>query len=681
MKQILIFIYIFSNVNLFALDEFKNFSEHDLQFRGENGKFTYILNWHPLNKKSGQVLFQIINDDKIDKYEFKKVGFQLFSKFLKSSNNKIGKIVLTDHLKLHTLKNGKTHYAIKAKVKGSEITLSLAFDIASINTLNHWDGDPNNTAEEQMYIYDIFRPSFSNWYDPKIQRKKADNLILQIKLLKLPEVIALQELESAGNNSKIFEEKSYLRNELLKLGYYYFYVGKQDPENPVALTTGFISKYEMKNERIPFNVHLKDFKDFSKREKKIAHYTTRDMQALEFEFLGTSSLIVNNHWRSQGCSNERSCSMSRRIRKANQDVLLRYVDAYRKKSKTSDIILLGDFNTEYWQENLTKIGGGLENKVQAGDQKQYYNLWYELAPKDRWEVSHKGRYGTLSHILIGAGTYDNRGIQYVDNSFKTLAQDSFAQSIILNADENPFRWQEKRFKPNQIDASKKNKIKKLLSKRKCKKGSYHKRCRILYHEFPGEGFSDHIPLYASFNLLGDIPLKYSKTKFKPSSTKNVTDYKEINIPFAECDNKSVFIDLIKEKINLQNKINWFKKCTRLSFKEGLEFKMEGLYKTNYIEIGDKKIFVTMMHSYDPRAVEKGKIRKSKSDSMNPLSNMCYARRVLQGSGGRLKSVVGRLGIHNGDLAIIASKREDIELSDLPRKKRVACLEEKLDMDY
>jgi len=60
--------------------------------------------------------------------------------------------------------------------------------------------------------------------------------------------------------------------------------------------------------------------------------------------------------------------------------------------------------------------------------------------------------------------------------------------------------------------------------------------------------------------------------------------------------------------------------------------------------------------------------------------MCFARKILQGEGGKLVSISGRLGIMDGMPAIVLAERADIILADLPYNKANSCQREIIDTD-
>jgi len=359
---------------------------------------------------------------------------------------------------------------------------------------------------------------------------------------------------------------------------------------------------------------------------------------------------------------------------ASAKVLEKDIDQKLLTDPHADIILLGDFNTEYWQPFFEQLKGqGNEQKMQeSNDGKLFYNLWYDLPESKRYETGFAGKYHTLSHILINTNLYDNNGFQYQDNSFLVPGQpDSDPQSPLINADGTPFRWQLVQYLPKQMEKTIQDKINKIVKSRKCSREK-DKRCNPLYIEYSGIGFSDHLPLIAGFFPVG-LTTNIAKTKFNPSSTTN--DFKQpkyTDTIVEECPSFEKFKNqyLNATSINLLDMKN-FKKCIFFEDTKGAPLSTFGFYKSNYIETNGVKLGISLARSFDPRPVKDG-VPIGNVKNMDNLSDMCFTRKVLQGDGGKINLIYGRLGYLNGIPSIMATRRSHIVLSDLPFKKKIAC---------
>ncbi|MCF3648286.1 endonuclease/exonuclease/phosphatase family protein [Synoicihabitans lomoniglobus] len=192
--------------------------------------------------------------------------------------------------------------------------------------------------------------------------------------------------------------------------------------------------------------------------------SARNILEVEVEVEGQTLFVFNNHWKS-GASDP---SMET-LRIENATVLRRRLDEILTTDPQADIVVGGDFNAQYNQKprypdmprtsiNDVLKAQGSETALQTGAA-DFYNLWYELEPEQRGSDVYRGEWGTLMHLVVSRGLYDEAGVQYQDNSFRV------ARLMGVNADlaGAPRRW----------DSSGPG----------------------------GSGFSDHLPTYAHFRTV------------------------------------------------------------------------------------------------------------------------------------------------------------------------------------
>ena len=651
-----------------------------LNLRAKNDGVAYIFG---LDKN--QITFRALSGKGEDLfYGESKTDEAGIKKFLSIPNTKINfkDATLTSKgaFTYKMLKEGaiEANMPVEFKQKKDVKTLNLAFvlNVESFNALNFWDGNPDNTEKDQMYIYDFLSPQFSNWFDPKVQKSKIENVLKSIRLAGLPEVIGMQELEDANGNYENFKVGSYFRTEMEKLGYRTFILGPQEDDNPVALTTGFISRYPLKDlKNIPFNVGHEYFNKFSRYEKNGLKYTTRDMQVVELNLNGDKIRLYNNHWRSQGCSDEESCERSEEVRKITARVLHDELVKARKENPRVGIIVLGDMNTEYYTDILKAMNNTGNEKIVQDDlmDDYFYNLWYELPVNKRWDASNGGFTSTLSHMQLNSNMYSNFGLQYIDASFFALGQEGPAKEILINADGNPFRFQEMKYKAEQTTGE----INKLLTKTMNDRECYGKRakarnCRISYTTYPGMGYSDHLSIQAAFRYVGHNFKQVAQTDFSTLNTQEITKDPEVELVIEPCP----FATFAPYPNALQQDFRdpkHFRQCFRFESDKAVPLKNEGVFGTAYVDTPYGKLGLSMMRSFDPRGMKDGKMLPvPKGEKQHPLSNQCFQRKVLQSPGGSVKKAIGRLGYNNGVLSLFIDTRADIELTDLPKDKQEAC---------
>lgn len=198
--------------------------------------------------------------------------------------------------------------------------------------------------------------------------------------------------------------------------------------------------------------------------------------------------VFNNHWKSGASDPE-----TEPVRIGNAQVLRARLDEILAADPHADVIIGGDFNSQYNQKqrypqmprtamNDTLRSQGDELALQLSGGPDLYNLWFELPSDRRGSDIFRDEWGTLMQMLVTRGLYDFHGIQYLDNTFAVGAFPG------LNADEQsrrPVRWQ--------------------------------------FAE-GGAGFSDHFPVFAMFRTVEDgrreewfVPVNASRTATGPAA--------------------------------------------------------------------------------------------------------------------------------------------------------------------
>ncbi|MBL8891275.1 MAG: hypothetical protein JNL67_14945 [Planctomycetaceae bacterium] len=174
------------------------------------------------------------------------------------------------------------------------------------------------------------------------------------------------------------------------------------------------------------------------------HHTAgaRGILEVQHEVGGAKLYTFNNHWKSGASDAE-----SERIREGNAGELRRQLDRVLASDPTADVVIGGDFNSQYNQSDsypdmrrtaIENVLGsqGHEEKIRSVDG-LVYNLWYELPESQRFSDVFQDRWGTLMQMMLTRGVYDNQGIQYIDNSFEVLIHEG------VNAQAGtklPIRW-------------------------------------------------------------------------------------------------------------------------------------------------------------------------------------------------------------------------------------------------
>jgi hypothetical protein len=157
---------------------------------------------------------------------------------------------------------------------------------------------------------------------------------------------------------------------------------------------------------------------------------------------GVPLATFTNHWKS-GASNVQTEA----TRIQNAQVLRARLDELLTADPDADFILAGDFNSDYNQlqryTNMSETGinsvlltSGDERSVKR-EKNAIYNLWYEVPVDERRSDSYFENWGTLMHLMVSPGMYNQGGVTYVDNSFEV--------GIFPGLNANPINLQPRRW--------------------------------------------------------------------------------------------------------------------------------------------------------------------------------------------------------------------------------------------
>ncbi|RXK01201.1 endonuclease [Arcobacter sp. CECT 8986] len=335
--------------------------------------------------------------------------------------------------------------------------------------------------------YKEFIPNASHW-NKKAYKTKLSNVLKVLDDLNA-DVIALQEIES----KKVVEE---LIKNLPQYKYYDFI-----KYNNSSVGVAILSKIEIVNNK-QINVRFQD-----KTFRPILE-TTLILDGIKFK-------VFNNHWPSKR-SKERY-----RVKYAYE-----LLNRLKQLPLDMDYIIVGDLNSNYNENQTlysnkrlndtlhitgindilnTTINNNFVSKGMIKDKEYlHYNLWLELAYNDRYSYIFKSNNSTPDNMIIPASLFDNKNISYKNNSFNV-------------------------FKPKY-----------LINNRKINRWNMRKQ----------DGFSDHLPIYATFTT---SKVDKSSIKKELSSIKSLYEVTQINEPFLLKDAVVIYKDknsaIIKQKNN------------------------------------------------------------------------------------------------------------------------------------
>ena len=333
---------------------------------------------------------------------------------------------------------------------------SKPFTVATYNVQNLFDA-VNNGTEYEEYI-----PGKHGW-NRRMSQIKLDHTVEVICDINA-DIIALQEVE----NEAVFNA---LRQKLDRVGCGYRY-GVITHKRGAPIQVALLSRFPIR-----------------KSSELQVSYAPRVRNILEAEVMvdGRSLTLFVNHWKSKG-------------RKGYESKRIAYARTLAKRiarmPKGKEYIILGDLNTNYdahltLPERLNDTNGRIglnhllhmvkerelfnETDMPHAKQGMHYDLWLELPFSERWSHKFYGRKSTLDHILLPPTMFDGKGIDYVNDSFRVFKQRYlFTKKGYINS------WQ--------------------------MKAGRHM----------GKGYSDHLPLVATFDTKPYVP---SKRNFAQKSQK------------------------------------------------------------------------------------------------------------------------------------------------------------------
>lgn len=265
-----------------------------------------------------------------------------------------------------------------------------------------------------------------------------------------PDLVLLQEIEADRTPDRNASAAELLAAALMEknLGPYHLVEGRttgQAPEDVPSVVCVTLSKFPVEEVRL--------------------HPLERARPILETRVSvnGRPLVLFNNHWKSGASS-----PAMEKVRLENARVLRNRLNDLLAQDPAADLIVGGDLNSHYNQKTLfgdampqTAVNDVLlaQEEAEAAmlrPTRKLHNLWHELPPPRRGSETWKGNWGTLMHLLLSHGLYDDQGISYLADSFRVLSLPGLNASLGSGV---PLKWS---------------------------------------NELGGRGASDHLPILAAF---------------------------------------------------------------------------------------------------------------------------------------------------------------------------------------
>jgi endonuclease/exonuclease/phosphatase family metal-dependent hydrolase len=484
-----------------------------------------------------------------------------------------------------------------------------SYEILQYNAENLWDAVPENSK-----YYDEYNPEKSNWYQSDVLKAKGEQIAKAIALSGSPEIVALEEIESANNKS---EALKIIQPLLEKQGYRYFKLGLQNENNPVSVTSAIVSKFPIaENERVDFDATDAETLEANDPEMRGSF---RDPQVGIVNVAGNPVAVYVSHWKSKRSADEIGSQLRTKI----ASLMRADFDKRLEKNKTLDAVFVGDFNTDYTDNEVVKGLGTTQDESSLLNTTGLYSLWFELNANERCSYPHDGKLTCIDNMVVSHTLYDNSKNRYADNSFHVVGHNekSLAQKFLLNANGLPLRWQVQRigYNPREV------------------KQYVHMK----------NGFSDHLPLVARFYAASE------GENFPPFALENGHKVEQNppvsrTEPSINCTKEAAYVRLTGQETATEYSQN-LGRCVSLSAADNIGFLLNSsaLYTITADTKNANKV---------PLAIE--------FNHNFGVNRQAYNDFVLNAPG--RKSVVkvsGKLGIVNGFYGIIVENpASDIEFS-------------------
>ena len=378
-----------------------------------------------------------------------------------------------------------------------QVTLNaLDFKVASYNVENLFDLKYQGTEYKEYIPCSEAKPHSQNTkcWNKKAYNKKFNNITKVINDLD-SDIIALQEIESQIALKELIKNTPQYK--------YHKFLKSKSSSVGVAL----LSKYPI----VKSSSIIVDKNDLY----------ARDILKATVSIKNKLFIIYVNHWRSK---------------RAKESHRVIYATALKndidKLDSSIDYIILGDLNSNYNEYQTFKYDKRLNNTygitginqilnttikgnfISKSDlltykKKVHYNLWLEINEKNRFSSMFKRGYDTPDHIIISPALIDNKNISYIYNSFKV-------------------------FKPHYLYNN--NKIQR-------------------WNRYKYSGYSDHLPIYASFSTSNQSPQLFKNRIDSNSVEKTISSLYKIEQINKSIDLKNVVLIYKTNKIAVIKQLN------------------------------------------------------------------------------------------------------------------------------
>lgn len=477
---------------------------------------------------------------------------------------------------------------------------SESLRVATYNVENFWDDVADNSKP-----YDDFSSEYSDWYTGQFADKKAQRIREALLAAGLPDVVGLQEIESADNKSRSLE---LLKPYLTPLGYHYYALGQQAEDNTTAVTTAFVSKFPiLENVRLDFRFDSKELTD-DNRDDFVA--ASRDPQRITIGLPESVTMtFLNSHWKSKRDKSPLGDTMRAAIGRLMRQHL---DDLKRLNGQPIAAVIMGDFNSDY-REQPVQDGLQLAATLAAAraSDKSLFDLWQTRRMEEQGDYPHDSDMTAIDNLVLTQPLLSTHSI-VLSSPLRVVGDFGIAAQTLRNGDLLPFRSQ--RFQIKGDDGKLK---------------TFHRNM----------GYSDHLPLVAEFTRSLSASRLVQAPRFSADIEQQVASAVKATVPNAACTESEVRRVAPSELSQVLN-----------SAERGSCFYVEGPFKLR--KTGLFNIAFDLDSSVSASASERIVII---SADRGFGANKDWLRNTLQRSEGRtLTRIRARLGIIDGVKALFVS---------------------------
>ena len=324
---------------------------------------------------------------------------------------------------------------------GFSFAFSLTVKVAQYNVQNLFDLQRSGREYKEYIPF-----TQANW-NKKTYNIKLKNIARVLADIDA-DIVALEEIES----SKGLKD---LQKTLQTMGLYYKYAAIADRKK-TTVHVALLSKY----------------KPLYTKELAVGRsYKYRNILEAKFSINNQELYFFVNHWKSKSAPESSRIVSAKVVQKRLENL------GYNK-----NIILTGDFNSDYEEymrfkrkrklndtngiTGINHILKTIDNQATASQvalkPNTLYNLWYDLPREERWNYIHRKKPQTLDSIIVSKPLLRQGGITYIYGSFG-----HFLKNYLL--------------------------YKKRIN-------SWYIRYRKKSRRHMGKGYSDHLPIIATFKF-------------------------------------------------------------------------------------------------------------------------------------------------------------------------------------